>query len=75
MNHPQEQILGDPHAGVLTRAQHRAKNEVLNVNQEFFMFNVFISKTKPKSVKVAMENSDWIVSMQFELAEFERNKV
>ena len=60
---------------MLTRAQLRAKNEVLNVNQEFCMFNVFISKIEPKSVKDAMEHPDWVISMQFELVEFERNKV
>ena len=39
------------------------------------MFNVFISKIEPKTFKIAMEYPDWIVSMQSELAEFERNKV
>ena len=32
-NHPKEQVIGNPQDGVLTRAQIRAKNEVLNVNQ------------------------------------------
>ena len=59
---------------MLTRAQLRAKNEVLNVHQEFCMFNVFISKIEPKTVKVAMEHPNWVVSMKSELAEFERNK-
>ena len=36
---------------------------------------MFISKIKPKSAKIAMEDPDWIVSMQSELDEFERNKV
>ena len=74
-NHPKEQVLGDPQDGVLTRAQLCAKNEVLNTHQELCMFNVFILKIEPKTVKIAMEDADWIVSMQFELAEFERNKV
>ncbi|XP_052625604.1 uncharacterized protein LOC128132724 [Lactuca sativa] len=74
-NHPREQVLSDPQVGVLTRAQLRAKNEVLNVYNFFCMFNVFISKIEPKSVKVALEDPDWIVSMQSELAKFERNKV
>ena len=39
------------------------------------MFNVFISKIEPKTVKVALEDPDWIFAMQFELAKFERNKV
>ena len=39
------------------------------------MFHVFISKIEPKTVKIAMEHSDWVVAMQAELSEFERNKV
>lgn len=39
------------------------------------MFNVFISKMEPKTVKVALEYPDWIVAMQSELPKFERNKV
>ena len=74
-NHPKEQVIGNQQDGVLTRAQTRAKNEVLNFHQEFCMFNVFISKIEPKTVKVAMEHSDWVVAMQSELAEFERNKI
>ena len=74
-NHPKEQVIGNLQEGVLTRAQLRAKNEVLNANQELCMFNVFISKIEPKTVKNAMEHSDWVVAMQSKLAEFERNKV
>ena len=72
---PKDHLIGNPQEGVMTRAQIRAKNEVLNTHQEFCMFNVFISKIEPKTVKVAMEHSDWVVAMQSELAEFERNKV
>ena len=57
-NHPKDQILGDPQAGIMTRAQLHARNEVLNNHQEFCMFHVFISKIEPKTVKVAMEHSD-----------------
>ena len=74
-DHPKEKIIGNPQEGVLTRDQIRAKNEVLNTHQEFFMFNVFISKIEPKTVKIAMEHSDWVVGMQSELSEIERNKV
>ena len=43
-NHPKEQILGNPNSSVITRAQVRARNEVLNVNQEFCMFHVFYTE-------------------------------
>ena len=42
---------------------------------EFCMFNSFISKIKPKNVKIALDHSDWVQAMQEELNEFERNKV
>ena len=42
-DHPKEQIIGNPNYGVLRRAHVIARNEALNVHQEFFMFNVFIS--------------------------------
>ena len=34
-SHPQEQILGDPQAGVLTRPELGVKNEVLNAIKSF----------------------------------------
>ena len=52
-NHPKEQALGNLQDSVLTRAQLHAKNEVINTHQEFCMFNIFISKIEPKSVKTA----------------------
>lgn len=57
-SHPKEQVIGDPLEGVLNRAQLRAKNEVLNAHQEFYMLNVFILKIEPKSFKATMEHSD-----------------
>lgn len=74
-SHPQEHILGDPQAVLLTRSQIRAKNELLNTHHEFCVFNVFISKIEPKIVKIAMDDPDWIFAMQSELVELERNKV
>ncbi|XP_052627587.1 uncharacterized mitochondrial protein AtMg00820-like [Lactuca sativa] len=42
---------------------------------EFCMFNPFISKIKPKTVKIALDHADWVQVMQEELNESERNKV
>lgn len=39
------------------------------------MFHVFISKVEPKTVKIVFEHLDWVVLMQSELAEFDRNKL
>ena len=60
-NHLKEQVLGDPQAGVLIRAQLRARNEVHNMHHEFCMFHVFISKIEPKFVNVAIIYPNWIV--------------
>lgn len=39
------------------------------------MFDIFITKIEPKTVKNALEYPNWVFSMQPKLAEFERNKV
>lgn len=51
------------------------KEASLNGNQEFCMFNSFISKIEPKIVKAALDHYDWIETMQARLNEFERNNV
>lgn len=55
--------------------QVTTRNEVLNVHENFCMFNAFISKHEPKIVKTALEHPDWVVVMKSELTEFGRNKV
>ncbi|XP_023757624.1 uncharacterized mitochondrial protein AtMg00810-like [Lactuca sativa] len=42
---------------------------------EFCMFNSFNSKIEPKTVKIALDHSDWVQAMQEELNEFEHKKV
>src|SRR5207245_7713318 len=63
--HPQEQIMGDPQAGVQTR--RATQNECLYLN--------FLSKIEPKKIEEALLDADWIIAMQEELNQFERNKV
>ena len=38
-------------------------------------FNAFVSLIEPKNVNEALQEADWIIAMQSELNEFERNKV
>ena len=64
-SHPVENILSNPHVGTRTRGQ--LKN--------LCAFNVFVSLVEPKNIKEALAEADWIIAMQFELNEFERNKV
>ena len=39
------------------------------------MFNSFVSKIEPKTVKIMLDHADQVQEMQEELNEFERNKV
>ncbi|KAL8088105.1 hypothetical protein AgCh_038029 [Apium graveolens] len=58
-------IIGNPDAGVRTRTT--TSNECL--------YNSFLSQTEPKKVEEALQDADWVQTMQEELNEFERNKV
>ncbi|KAI3700157.1 hypothetical protein L2E82_44776 [Cichorium intybus] len=73
-DHPRSQIIGETSAGVLTRAQLKEKQTTLFSKVEFCMFNSFISKIEPKTVKIALDHADWVQAIQDELNEFERNK-
>ena len=64
-DHPADQVIGNPKDGVKTRSA--TENECL--------FASFLSMTEPKSIKEALQDSDWVKAMQDELAEFERNNV
>ena len=55
----------DLNSGVQTRS--RLKN--------FCAFNAFLSLMEPKNINEALTDSDWIVAMQDELHQFERNQV
>ena len=57
VNHPIEQILGDPNAGVQTRRS--AGNICLFVN--------FISLIEPKKTDDALKYPNWVSAMQEEL--------
>ncbi|GKA47461.1 retrovirus-related pol polyprotein from transposon TNT 1-94 [Tanacetum coccineum] len=65
-------ILGEPHAGVTTRSGVRDSEaasayECLYVN--------FLSEIELKRVIEALEEEGWVIAMQEELNQFERNKV
>ena len=63
--HPKEQIIGDTSKGVTTRSALR--NIASNLT--------FLSQIEPKSIDEAIDDEDWILAMQEELNQFERNKV
>ncbi|GKC81751.1 retrovirus-related pol polyprotein from transposon TNT 1-94 [Tanacetum coccineum] len=65
-------IIGEPLAGITTRSRVRdseaaSAHECLYVN--------FLSEMEPKKLIKALEEEGWIIAMQEELNQFERNKV
>ncbi|GJW00598.1 retrovirus-related pol polyprotein from transposon TNT 1-94 [Tanacetum coccineum] len=65
-------IIGEPLAGIITRSRIRdsyaaSASECLYVN--------FLSEMEPKKLIEALEEEGWIIVMQEELNQFERNKV
>ncbi|GJY88049.1 retrovirus-related pol polyprotein from transposon TNT 1-94 [Tanacetum coccineum] len=65
-------IIGEPLAGITTRSRIRDSDaasafECLYVN--------FLSEMEPKKLIEALEEEGWIIAMQEELNQFERNKV
>ncbi|KAH9767789.1 hypothetical protein KPL71_011399 [Citrus sinensis] len=64
-SHPKDVILGDPSRGVTTRSSLRNTCE----------HAAFISQIEPKSLADAENDESWIMAMQEELNQFERNNV
>ena len=63
--HPFELIIGDAGDGVKTRSA--TQNECL--------YNNFFPQEEPKKVEEALQDADWVLAIQEELNQFERNKV
>jgi hypothetical protein len=64
-DHPVDNIVGSIRRGVTTRS--RLKN--------FCAFYSFVSSLEPTKVEQALEDPDWVLAMQEELINFERNHV
>ena len=63
--HPVNQIVGNPQSGVRTR----------RATQDECLHSCFISQVEPKKVEEALSEPDWVLAMQEELNQFERNQV
>ncbi|KAJ9563088.1 hypothetical protein OSB04_008248 [Centaurea solstitialis] len=61
------QIIGSPSQPVKTRSSKNVENLIL--------FGGFLTDFEPSDVSQALTDPDWVLAMQEELAEFERNKV
>ncbi|CAM8948310.1 unnamed protein product [Rhodiola kirilowii] len=66
--HPVSEVIGDPTKGIQTRGKQ------VNFRQ-LAGFACFISTIEPKNIKEAINDEYWIVAMQEELGEFQRNDV
>ncbi|GJV76218.1 retrovirus-related pol polyprotein from transposon TNT 1-94 [Tanacetum coccineum] len=64
-DHPLEQVIGNPSQSIRTRHQ-------LEIDGEFCMFALTVSRTEPKNIKEAMADCAWIEAMQEELHQFDR---
>ena len=64
-NHPKELIIGDPSKKVRTRS----------FSKQLIHNFALVSLIEPKNVNDALQDENWIVAMQEELNQFERNEV
>nr|GFA56024.1 Gag-Pol polyprotein [Tanacetum cinerariifolium] len=65
LDHPLEQVIGEPSRPVLTRNQLRS-------NGDMCMYALSVSTMEPKNVKEAMTDLAWIDSIQEKLLQFKR---
>ncbi|KAI4330293.1 hypothetical protein MLD38_028593 [Melastoma candidum] len=63
--HPIDQVIGDINRGI----QARRSVDV------YYEHSAFLSQKEPESIDEALDDPDWILAMQEELNQFERNKV
>ncbi|KAI3744642.1 hypothetical protein L1987_57730 [Smallanthus sonchifolius] len=77
-NHPIDNIIGDPHAGVQTRHRTITENtslysEILDIGvKETCLHAAFVSQLELKNVKEALADNCWIEAMQDELSQFQK---
>ncbi|KAI3717774.1 hypothetical protein L1987_69595 [Smallanthus sonchifolius] len=77
-NHPIDNIIGDPNAGVQTRHRTITENtslytEILDTGvMETCLHAVFMYQLEPKNVKEALTDNCWIEAMQDELSQFQK---
>ena len=65
INHPQDQVIGNPSSGV------RSRSPLRNICNNL----AFISQIEPKNIKDAIVDENWMIAMQEELNQFEISKV
>ncbi|KAL4032373.1 hypothetical protein IC575_005445 [Cucumis melo] len=68
-NHPSSFIIGDIHSGIITRKKERKDYAKMVANV------CYTSSLEPTTVSAALSDKHWILAMQEELLQFERNQV
>jgi hypothetical protein len=86
---PQDNILGDPNAMVLTRSEIKntkfgqcafltyvsTQQRDNHTDQKHCLFACFLSQVEPKSIKQALTNPIWVEAMQEEMQQFKNQDV
>ncbi|GJW02182.1 retrovirus-related pol polyprotein from transposon TNT 1-94 [Tanacetum coccineum] len=67
-----DNIIGEPLAGITTRSRVR-DSEPASAHECLYV--IFLSEMEPKKLIEDLEEEGWIIAMQEELNQFERNKV
>ena len=65
INHPHDQIIGNPSSGVRTRSSLR------NICNNL----AFISQIEPKNINDDLDDENWMIAMQEEINQFEISEI
>nr|GEW90242.1 ribonuclease H-like domain, reverse transcriptase, RNA-dependent DNA polymerase [Tanacetum cinerariifolium] len=88
IDHPKDQILGDPKSAVQTKGmakKHSGAHDLVSYihkqrrtnykDYENYLFAYFLSQMEPKKVSQALDDESWVEVMQKELLQFSLQKV
>nr|GEY23790.1 hypothetical protein [Tanacetum cinerariifolium] len=88
LDHPKDQILGDPKSTVQTRGMAKKSSgahafvsyihkqrRTNHKDYKNYLFACFLSQMKPKKVSQALDDESWVEAMQEELLQFSLQKV
>lgn len=54
-DHPKTQVIGNPSTDILTFAQKKEMQDLLNINQDYCMLHSFTSKIEPTTMKITLD--------------------
>ena len=83
-NAPNEETSHEPWQGYKFKSYHPSDNLLTDIStsirnrsslRNFCAFSSFVSLIEPKNYLEALEDPSWVIAMQEELSQFERNQV